>query len=115
MNKDAAGRREEVLEKPSRCLAASLFILLSLPQVLGQPFSGPISWATRRARARPFRHAGSSGGYFEAPPHLPVLTLKFPQPSGARQSAIRSFEPSRYGDHSLATTVPEVCHTTLNC
>ena len=29
------------------------------------------------------------------PPHLPVLTLKFPQRSGARQSEIRSFEPSR--------------------
>ena len=29
------------------------------------------------------------------PPHLPVLTLKLPQESGLRQSAIRSREPSR--------------------
>src|SRR4051794_17580340 len=29
------------------------------------------------------------------PPHLPVLTLKFPQRRGGRQSEIRSFEPSR--------------------
>src|SRR5688572_16069524 len=29
------------------------------------------------------------------PPHLPVTALKFPQPSGLRQSEMRSFEPSR--------------------
>ena len=29
------------------------------------------------------------------PPHLPVLTLKLPHDSGARQSEIRSFEPGR--------------------
>ena len=58
----------------------------------------------------PSRRRRSSGAdaYLPAPPHLPVFTLKFPQAIGLRQSAIRSREPSRYGDHSWATIVPGV-------
>jgi len=39
--------------------------------------------------------AGEGRTPYEAPPHLPVLTLKLPQANGLRQSAIRSREPSR--------------------
>ena len=50
--------------------------------------------------ARPHGQHGHTFTISLAPPHLPVFTLKFPQESGLRQSAIRSREPSRYGDHS---------------
>ena len=53
----------------------------------------------RRRRVGPPPARGSGEGLWRqlppVPPHLPVLTLKLPQDIGARQSEIRSFEPSR--------------------
>ena len=48
----------------------------------------------RRQSRRPMRLASASSAPHQ-PPHLPVLTLKLPHDIGLRQSAIRSFEPSR--------------------
>ena len=69
-----------------------------------------------RKRATPMGMVSSGRHAFLPPPapHLPVLTLNAPQESGARQSPIRSFVSSTYGDHSCATTRPGVCETVLN-
>src|ERR1700722_1947977 len=83
---------------------------------------GRVQQKGRRLRARQEPDWGSCRlfsrvSYFLGlgqPPHFPVLTLKLPHVMGGRQSAIRSFEPSRYGDHSCATTGAGVCQTVLS-